>query len=120
MQLRTARLCLDCEELHEDIQCPICASEEFVFLTRWVPVSERRLRQRAPAREPRIAKRVVTGASISLALVGAQWLWSRLNKPIETPAPAEPRRRRQDAVATRPEASPDAPPQLDPRREGRG
>jgi len=32
MQLRTARLCLDCEELHQDQQCPNCASEAFVYL----------------------------------------------------------------------------------------
>src|SRR5262245_32500541 len=29
MQLRTARLCLDCEEVHEEQQCPVCASESF-------------------------------------------------------------------------------------------
>ena len=38
MQLRTARLCLDCEELHEQQVCPVCASEAFAFITRWVPV----------------------------------------------------------------------------------
>ena len=37
MQLRNARLCLDCEEVHESQQCPSCASESFVFITRWVP-----------------------------------------------------------------------------------
>ena len=42
MQLRTARLCLDCEELHEENTCPVCASEMFAFLTRWVPAEERR------------------------------------------------------------------------------
>jgi hypothetical protein len=41
MQLRTARLCLDCEEIHDSQQCPSCASETFTFLTRWVPVPER-------------------------------------------------------------------------------
>ena len=39
MQLRNARVCLDCEELHEQQQCPVCASEAFAFLTRWVPAS---------------------------------------------------------------------------------
>lgn len=38
MQLRNARLCLDCEEVHEDAHCPACASESFAFITRWVPV----------------------------------------------------------------------------------
>jgi hypothetical protein len=41
MQLRTARLCLDCDEVHDAQQCPLCASETFAYLTRWVPVPER-------------------------------------------------------------------------------
>jgi hypothetical protein len=87
MQLRTARLCLDCEELHEDQQCPVCASEEFAFLTRWVPVTERRVRRRPPAQQSHMASRVVKGASISLALVAAQWLWSRWAAPPKSSAP---------------------------------
>jgi hypothetical protein len=46
MQLRTARLCLDCEEVHDAPQCPACASETFAFITRWVPAPERRARPR--------------------------------------------------------------------------
>ena len=46
MQLRTARVCLDCEEVHDAQQCPTCASETFAYLTRWVPVPERRARPR--------------------------------------------------------------------------
>jgi hypothetical protein len=37
MQLRNARLCLDCEEVHDAAHCPLCASESFAFITRWVP-----------------------------------------------------------------------------------
>ena len=37
MQLRNARLCLDCEEAHDASHCPACASESFAFITRWVP-----------------------------------------------------------------------------------
>src|SRR3977135_4369211 len=48
MQLRTARLCLDCEEVHENQECPICLSEAGVYLTRWIPPEERRAR-RLPA-----------------------------------------------------------------------
>src|SRR3954463_8315546 len=48
MQLRTARLCLDCEEIHEAQECPACLSEAFVYLVRWVPVEERRTRTRKP------------------------------------------------------------------------
>ena len=48
MQLRNARLCLDCEEVHDAQQCPTCASETFAFITRWVPAPERRARPRTP------------------------------------------------------------------------
>jgi hypothetical protein len=46
MQLRTARLCLDCDEVHDAPQCPVCASEMFTYMTRWVPTPERRTRPR--------------------------------------------------------------------------
>ena len=42
MQLRTARLCLDCEEVHDAMMCPSCASETFTYITRWIPAPERR------------------------------------------------------------------------------
>ena len=48
MQLRVARLCLDCEELHVEDACPICASERYAFLCNWLPSEERR-RWRRPA-----------------------------------------------------------------------
>lgn len=48
MQLRVARLCLDCEELFVGDRCPVCASERFAFLSTWLPVEERR-RWRRPA-----------------------------------------------------------------------
>ena len=37
MQLRLARLCADCEEVHDGQHCPVCASETFAYLSRWVP-----------------------------------------------------------------------------------
>jgi hypothetical protein len=46
MQLRSARLCLDCEEVHDANVCPVCASETFAFVTRWIPAPERRVRPR--------------------------------------------------------------------------
>src|SRR6478609_1002969 len=63
MQLRTARLCLDCEEVHDEAQCPVCASETFTYLSRWIPSDERRLRPRveapeAPTRSAEPASRV--------------------------------------------------------------
>ena len=42
VQLRVARLCLDCEELHSDRRCPRCASDSYAFLTNWLPCDERR------------------------------------------------------------------------------
>jgi predicted nucleic acid-binding Zn ribbon protein len=36
VRLSVARLCLDCEEVHAEGQCPVCGSETFGFLTRWV------------------------------------------------------------------------------------
>ena len=48
MQLRVARLCLDCEELHTDNACPRCASESYAFLSNWLHVEERR-RWRQPS-----------------------------------------------------------------------
>jgi hypothetical protein len=40
MRLVNARLCLDCEEVHEQQHCPICGSESFAFMTRWVTPSD--------------------------------------------------------------------------------
>ena len=42
MQLRVARLCLDCEDVYAGTACPVCASERYVFLSTWLPVEERR------------------------------------------------------------------------------
>jgi hypothetical protein len=98
MQLRNARLCLDCDEIHEEAHCPICASESFAFIKRWVPASERRARQRPPdaetanretidtykellsANEARrlSAWELVRGGAVSLAVLGAAgWLLRR-------------------------------------------
>jgi hypothetical protein len=55
MKLDVARLCLDCEEVHDRQHCPSCGSEVFAFLTRWIePAAELRHdrhRQR-PAQQP--------------------------------------------------------------------
>lgn len=90
MQLRKARLCLDCEEVHDADQCPSCASESFIFLSRWVPVDDRRTRPRpaapeevdvyrrltseepAPSKGARLLKQGVVGLA-ALGVVG--WLW---------------------------------------------
>jgi hypothetical protein len=38
MQLSVARLCLDCQEIHEADRCPVCTSEAFGFIKRWVTI----------------------------------------------------------------------------------
>jgi len=40
MKLVNARLCLDCEEVHDEQHCPVCGSESFAFMTRWVTPSD--------------------------------------------------------------------------------
>lgn len=80
MQLRLARLCLDCEEVHDAQKCPLCASETFVYLSRWVPVPERRTQPRPQAEAPQRAtatskKQLVGYGVLGVGLVGvAQWL----------------------------------------------
>jgi hypothetical protein len=65
MQLRVARLCLDCENLHVEDRCPVCSSETYAFLSTWLPSEERRRWRRAPAADgptpERRAHRVMRG-----------------------------------------------------------
>lgn len=93
MQLHVARLCLDCNEVHDAQSCPLCGSEAFAFLSRWVPAPERRLRARpttspeaeayreliTPAQDtPR--NRLLKGSALGLTMVAlAGWAW-RWNK----------------------------------------
>jgi hypothetical protein len=95
MQLRNARLCLDCEEVHDAQQCPMCASESFAFITRWVPAPERRGRPRPPEppnagelqayrlmleqeQPPASGWRLVKRGAVGLALFGvAGWIWRK-------------------------------------------
>lgn len=102
MQLRNARLCLDCDEVHEDQRCPSCASESFGFIKRWVPGSEHRGQPPsadmdgahretvatykellAASQESRLnGWRFVRGGAVSLALLGAAgWVWRRNSHP---------------------------------------
>jgi len=80
VQLRVARLCLDCEELHTDEHCPVCGSEAFAWVTRWVPVTERRTRVRpkpAPSEAPPARRsRWITAGTAGLAMfAAARWFW---------------------------------------------
>lgn len=106
MQLRNARLCLDCDEVHDTAQCPACASETFAFMTRWVPEPERRPRARAPEPESpemldtyrqmldptaeRSSWRFVKRGALGLAVFGlAGWAW-RHNRREPNGASAAP------------------------------
>lgn len=62
MELRTARLCLDCEEVHDEAQCPICGSETFTYMTRWVPAAETRRRPRqTTSQDADVYRRLIDG-----------------------------------------------------------
>ena len=84
-------MCLDCEEIHEAQVCPVCASESFAFISRWIEVPERRLQPRPVSkRDPNndgkpasksVAATVVRGAAGLAALTFAGWLWQRTKTP---------------------------------------
>jgi len=93
MQLHIARLCLNCDEIHDQSACPICASESFAFISRWVPAPERRHYPR-PVRTPEAANtyrqlldtdrqssgtmRWVRRGVFGVAALGmAGWVWRR-------------------------------------------
>ena len=54
MHLSLARLCLDCQEVHEADRCPVCTSEAFGFITRWVTIDE--APPRVPPREQSVGR----------------------------------------------------------------
>lgn len=108
MQLRIARLCLDCEEIHAEQQCPVCASEAFTFIKRWVPAPERRSKartenaadadayrgltttQQKPVGAAQLVKRAVVGVAAASV---AGWLWHRTTReghPTNVPPPTQP------------------------------
>ena len=94
MQLQIARLCLDCDEVHSEQHCPLCASEAFAYLTRWVPVPERRMQPRpttsptaelyreltSPSPTTSGRGRLLTRSALGVtAITVAGWIW-RWNK----------------------------------------
>lgn len=88
-----ARLCHDCEEIHDEPHCPVCASETFTFITRWVPAPERRKRPRATTSPEAEVYRQLTGdegskghllkrTAMGLTVLGlAGWLLGRRKPP---------------------------------------
>ena len=69
MQLRVARLCLDCEEVYAGDSCPVCASERSAFLSTWLPSEERRKWRRSGPR----AARDGNGPLAAIARALARW-----------------------------------------------
>jgi hypothetical protein len=112
MQLQSARLCLDCDEVHDAQQCPLCASETFAFLTRWVPVPDRTDRPQKRPRAPEVPSpetlgvyremlhpdensggkwRTLKRGAVGLALFGiAGWLWRQNQQPAGDAAVSTP------------------------------
>ncbi len=91
MQLRVARLCLDCEELHTEDRCPRCISEHYAMVSTWLPVEERR-RFRRPARTPAAPRHGVA------AILDKLVRWFKGGEIIE--APERWATRRSDQIAS--------------------
>jgi hypothetical protein len=103
MRLAVARVCLDCEEVHDGDRCPVCSSETFAFLKRWVPptaVAEGNLRVRQnarvsgspeqvqayqqllePDRRPSPKRSLIARGALGLAMLGAARLVWHFGKP---------------------------------------
>jgi hypothetical protein len=122
MRLMNARLCLDCEEVHDEQHCPICGSESFAFLTRWVSPSDTVAADTAPrtTRPPdpvdrreqvdayrqilnptppsQNRGRIVARGALGLALLGvARMIWRATPEPRSESKPAPAPRPRTDA-----------------------
>jgi hypothetical protein len=100
-----ARLCLDCDEVHDAQACPVCGSESFAYITRWVPAPERRARPRpqpdsetaeayrallTPAPQEAGVSRWVRRGAVGLAALGvAGFIWRNREKaPLQGKADA--------------------------------
>jgi hypothetical protein len=93
MRLQDARLCADCDEVHDLQQCPHCASERFGYLSRWVPIPKERVRPRpktsptaevfkqlieepGPLQTQSGVRRFLKQGAVGLTAVGVVgWLW---------------------------------------------
>ena len=118
MHLDVARLCLDCEDVHEQQTCPVCSSESFAYISRWVPPRERPTPTRLQPVPPRDAvetyrqlieptaqapssNRWLRRGAMGLAAVSmVGWAWRRsaaaspraigAKAPESTPTPPDP------------------------------
>jgi RNA polymerase subunit RPABC4/transcription elongation factor Spt4 len=77
MQLSVARLCLDCQEIHEHDRCPVCTSEAFGFITRWVQVDAAKApaaRETAPRTTKADAYRRILNQAPAQRRTSGRWL----------------------------------------------
>jgi hypothetical protein len=75
MQLRDARLCADCDEVHDAQECPHCASERFTYLSRWVPLPEERRRPRPTSSPEAEVYRQLINPEVTQKSAGSRGLW---------------------------------------------
>jgi hypothetical protein len=86
VELRRARLCLDCEMIFDGPQCPACASESFVPVTRWIrptelpPPSKPAAAQPPSPPPPASRPRQIMKKSLYVGL-GAYGMWKMLFEP---------------------------------------
>ncbi len=90
VNLRRARLCLDCEMIFEGPRCPACTSESFVPITRWIRPTDRPVERRveSPPAPPKPRHALRKTLYVGLGAYGA---WKMLFEPAKprkrTPAP---------------------------------
>ena len=84
MQLHAARLCSNCEEIHDAQRCPRCGSGTFAYLTRWVPRLEAPAAVPPPILVPTRAQRIIFGGG-AIGLVSYvlfRW-YQRVQKQVD-------------------------------------
>jgi hypothetical protein len=82
MPLENSRLCLDCDTVFDEPQCPSCGSESYFPLSRWVRPAREALEgtpARPQSKKVRNASLVVGGAGVAYAL------WRFLKAPDGKP-----------------------------------
>jgi hypothetical protein len=98
VELRRAKLCLDCEVIFEGLQCPACTSETYVPVTRWIRPTERvEAPKPAPPPPPPSKPRRLLRKSLYVGL-GAYGVWKMLFEP------SKPRRRKPTPPVDPPES----------------
>jgi hypothetical protein len=85
VQLTNARLCLNCEDVHDAQTCPVCASETFAYLSRWVPDSRPHTRRVVlPRIAPVVVQRVaIGGGAFGLVAFGLYQWFKRAQTRVE-------------------------------------